>query len=64
MPRPRLKTASLTVRIEPAVKEALAEVAHAERRSLANMLSVIILEWHKTHPATAPKASTKKTKKP
>lgn len=60
--RPRLKTESLTVRIEPEVKEALAAVAHAESRSLANMLSVMIRDWYKNHPVaqTEPRPTTAK----
>lgn len=64
MPRPRLKTATLTVRIEPAVKKALAEVAAEERRSLSNMLAVLILEWHKNHQESVGEAQPKKAKKP
>jgi hypothetical protein len=45
MPRPKLKTTTLTVRIEPKVKQALASAASAERRSLANMLEVAVLAY-------------------
>jgi predicted transcriptional regulator len=50
MPRPKLKTTTLTVRIEPAIKEALVVLARAERRSLASMLEVAVLEYRKNHP--------------
>jgi hypothetical protein len=49
MPRPKLKTTTLTVRIEPAIKEALVVSARAERRSLASMLEVAVLEYRKNH---------------
>jgi hypothetical protein len=45
MPRPKLKATTLTVRIEPKVKEALVIVASAERRSLANKLEVAVLAY-------------------
>lgn len=64
MTRPRLKTESLTVRIEPEVKEALAAVAHAESRSLANMLSVMIRDWYKNHPVASGESMPKKTNEP
>ncbi|MFO1412416.1 MAG: hypothetical protein U1F10_00575 [Burkholderiales bacterium] len=54
MPKPRLKTVTLTVRIEPQTKEALAAMANAERRSLANMLELLVLERFRIHPASQP----------
>jgi len=39
------KTATLTLRIPPDIKELLAAAATADRRSLANMLEVIVLEY-------------------
>ncbi len=39
------KSATLTVRIQPAVKEGLRAMAEKERRSLANMLEVMIREY-------------------
>ena len=45
------KSTSLTVRIAPNIKDALAAMAEAEHRSLTNMLEFIILERLKTHPA-------------
>ncbi len=46
MPRaaPR-KTAVLTVRLSPDVKEALKARAKQERRSLTNMLEIAVLEY-------------------
>ena len=51
MPRPRTKTETLTFRVDPGVKRALAEAAAGERRSMANMLELIILEWCEKHPS-------------
>lgn len=39
------KTATLTFRIEPEVKEALRTAAHQERRSIANMVEVLIRDY-------------------
>ncbi len=39
------KSATLTVRIQPAVKEGLRAMAEQERRSLANMLEVMVLDY-------------------
>ena len=38
------KTATLTIRVEPNLKEALRTAAQAEHRSIANMVEVMILE--------------------
>lgn len=40
-----VKTETITVRIEPAVKEGLKAIAHQERRSLANMIEVVIRDY-------------------
>jgi hypothetical protein len=39
------KSTTLTVRIQPAVKEGLRAAAELERRSLANMLEVMIRDY-------------------
>lgn len=39
------KSTTLTVRIHPAVKEGLRAVAEQERRSLANMIEVMIRQY-------------------
>nr|WP_299245367.1 ribbon-helix-helix protein, CopG family [uncultured Halomonas sp.] len=39
------KTASLTLRIDPAVKERLRLIAEQEHRSLANMVEVMIRDY-------------------
>ena len=38
------KTATLTFRIEPELKEALRTAAEREHRSIANMVAVLIIE--------------------
>jgi len=47
------KTATLTLRIEPNLKEALRNAAEKERRSIANMVEVMILSYceRNGHPA-------------
>ena len=40
-----LKTKTLTVRLAPDIKAALRQAADHERRSLANMLEVMIRDW-------------------
>lgn len=62
MPKLRLKTTTLTVRIEPDTKAALAAAAKAERRSLANMLEVMVLDWCRDHRVDAHDAVPKKSK--
>lgn len=39
------KTATLTFRIKPGLKEALRVAAHVEQRSLANMIEVLIRDY-------------------
>ena len=39
------KSTTLTVRIQPTVKAALRAMAEQERRSLANMIEVMILDY-------------------
>jgi hypothetical protein len=45
MTLPIKKTAVLTVRLPPKVKASLKAAADAERRSLANMLEVVVIEY-------------------
>jgi len=40
-----IKTATVTIRIDPTVKEGLKMMAEQERRSLANMLEVMIRDY-------------------
>lgn len=39
------KTETITVRIEPAVKQGLKAMANRERRSIANMVEVLIRDY-------------------
>ena len=39
------KSTTLTVRIQPGVKEGLRAAAEQERRSLANMIEIMILDY-------------------
>lgn len=54
------KTEVVSVRVPPDVKAALAAAAHAERRSCASMLEVMVLAYCKSRgiasPAYPPKA--------
>jgi predicted transcriptional regulator len=49
MTRPLKRTAVLTIRISPEVKHALQAAADSERRSLANILEVPVLEYCDVH---------------
>jgi hypothetical protein len=40
----RIKTATLNLRVNPALKEALREAADREHRSVANMIEMLIRE--------------------
>ena len=42
---PSTKTATLTFRIDPALKEALRAAAQQEHRSIANMVEVLIRDY-------------------
>lgn len=57
------KTEVISVRVPPDIKEALASAAEAERRSLASMLEVMVLEYCRTHGhAPSPASSIGKDK--
>lgn len=43
------KTATLTFRIDPSLKEALRTAAQQEHRSIANMVEVLILDYCERH---------------
>ncbi len=43
------KTETLTLRIEPSVKEVLRAAAQEEHRSIANMVEVMILDYCQRH---------------
>ena len=49
MPRVARKTAILTCRLPPEVKQQLALAADIERRSQASMLEVMVLDWCRRH---------------
>ena len=56
---PARKTETLTIRLCPETKVALSQAAERERRSLSNMLEVMIRNWTETPemphaPRTAP----------
>lgn len=68
MPRAQSKTATLTLRIDPQVKALLTAAADADRRSLSNMLEVIVLGYCEQHGIAAdrpqlPEKSTLAAKK-
>ena len=42
MPMPKTKIATLNLRIDPGVKEAVREAADMEHRSVANMIEMLI----------------------
>lgn len=65
MPKLKAKTAILSFRVEPRVRIALEHAAEVERRSLANMAEILILEGCERRgiPTLAPaRKSTGKTK--
>lgn len=54
MPRPRTKTLAATIRLSPEVRAAWEAAATAERRSLASMFEVAMLEYVRVHHIEAP----------
>ncbi|MBV5311582.1 hypothetical protein [Chromatium okenii] len=52
------KIATVTFRIKPEIKAALCEAAEREQRSLANMLEVMIRDYH-LHQKSSSKISLK-----
>lgn len=48
------KTSTLTLRIDPGVKEALRVIAEQEHRSLANMVEVLIRDYCDRNGVTVP----------
>jgi len=52
------KSTTLTVRIHPGVKEGLRAVAEKERRSLANMIEVMIRDYCRRAGVTLEEEST------
>ena len=56
------KTATLTLRIAPTLKETLRNAAQKEHRSIANMVEVMILDYCDRHGHTAPFAAEAKSR--
>lgn len=56
----KIKTETLSFRVEPHVKRALAAAAARERRSLANMIEVMVLEFCAARGIEAPKSDAPK----
>jgi hypothetical protein len=52
------KTATLTFRIDPALKDALRAAAHREHRSIANMVEVLIRDHCQQHGIAIPGPET------
>jgi len=51
------KTSTLTLRIEPAFKDALRVAADGEHRSISNMVEVLIRDYCRVHGIQIPDAS-------
>ena len=54
------KTATLTLRIEPGIKQALQRAAELEHRSIANMVEVLIREHCRVKGITTGEATNNK----
>ena len=52
------KSTTLTVRVHPEVKEGLRAVAGQERRSLANMIEVMIRDYCERNGVKVPESTT------
>jgi hypothetical protein len=57
------KTATLTFRIEPGLKEALRTAAEREHRSIANMVEVMIRDYCGRNEVAVPESSEKSKKR-
>ena len=55
------KTATLTFRIEPALKEALRSAAEHQHRSIANMVEVLIRDYCETNAISIRELDTQLT---
>ncbi|MGQ0445149.1 MAG: hypothetical protein ACT4O2_08515 [Beijerinckiaceae bacterium] len=56
----KIKTETLSFRVEPHVKRALAAAGARERRSLANMIEVMVLEFCAARGIEVPKSDAPK----
>ena len=63
MARTAQKTETLNCRVTPEAKARLARAAEGERRSLAGMLEVMILDWSAHHQVKTPKSPATKAKR-
>ncbi len=48
-PKAKLKTASVSLRMEPRVKDVAERAARMQRRSLSNLIEVLVLDYGKLH---------------
>lgn len=48
-PKAKLKTASVSLRMEPSVKDVAERAARMERRSVSNLIAVLVLDFGKLH---------------
>lgn len=48
-PKERLKTASVSLRMEPSVKDVAERAARHENRSVSNLIAVLVLNFGKLH---------------
>ena len=55
------KTATLTFRIDPSLKEALRIAARSEHRSIANMVEVLIRDYCEQRGISIPGSETENT---
>lgn len=60
--RPKIKTATLSVRLDPEIKAAAEAAAELERRSLTGLLEVLILNHCRTM-GISPKSRAKESRK-
>jgi uncharacterized protein (DUF1778 family) len=59
----RRKSATLTIRLAPGFKDTLRAAAESERRSLANLVEVAVLEYCRSRnlPETQPRREKRKS---
>lgn len=58
--RPKIKTATMTLRVDPKIKAAAELAAEADRRSLTNLIEVLLVEHCREKNLYPPKARTDK----
>lgn len=54
MARPKLKSITTTIKLTPEVRAAWQAAAVQERRTLTNMLEVLVLDWCRRHKIEVP----------